>query len=124
MKPLFAPGSGFLTRSSTHSRDRGILVSMDPIDKAAIFESLCRRNQLRREARLPLLDLKAEYDHSVIIAEAARRRAMRQQYEPEVRNEIITRMREQHGPHWGKDLGGRYWLGELVRRTIAARYGV
>jgi hypothetical protein len=49
---------------------------------------------------------------------------MRKQYEPQVREEIITRMRQQHGPHWGKDLGGRYWLGELVRRTIAERYGV
>jgi hypothetical protein len=97
---------------------------MEKIDRSAIFLSLCVRQKIRREARLPLLDLKAEYDHAVIIAEAAHRRAIRAQYEPEVRNEIITRMREQHGPHWGKDLGGRYWLGELVRRTIAERYGV
>jgi hypothetical protein len=97
---------------------------MESVDKAAIFKELCCRNQIRREARLPLLDLRAEYNHAVIIAEAARLRAIREQYEPEVRNEIITQMREKHGPHWGKDLGGRYWLGELVRRTIAERYGV
>lgn len=97
---------------------------MDQIDRSAIFLNLCARNQIRREAQLPLLDLKAEYAHEVVIAEAARRRAMRKQYEPQVREEIITRMRQQHGPHWGKDLGGRYWLGELVRRTIAERYGV
>jgi hypothetical protein len=71
-----------------------------------------------------LLDLKTEYAYEVIIAEAACRGAILKQYEPQVREEIITRMREQHGPHWGKDLGGRYWLGELVRRTIAERYGV
>ena len=97
---------------------------MEQIDRSAIFLNLCLRQKIRREARLPLLDLKAEYRYAVIIAEAARLRAIRAQYEPEVRNEIITEMREKHGPHWGKDLGGRYWLGELVRRTIAERYGV
>ena len=97
---------------------------MEQIDRAEIFRVLCVRQKIRREASLPLLDLKAEYDHAVIIAEAARQRVIRAQYEPEVRNEIITQMREKHGPHWGKDLGGRYWLGELVRRTIAERYGV
>jgi hypothetical protein len=97
---------------------------MEQIDRAAIFLNLCFRRKIRREARLPLLDLKAEYRHAVTVAEAARLRAIRAQYEPEVRNEIITEMREKHGPYWGKDLGGRYWLGELVRRTIAERYGV
>jgi hypothetical protein len=97
---------------------------MEPVDRAEIFRVLCVRQKIRRDAGIRPLDLKAEYDHAVIIAEAARRRAMRKQYEPQVREEIITRMRQQHGPHWGKDLGGRYWLGELVRRTIAERYGV
>ena len=97
---------------------------MEQIDRAEIFRVLCVRQKIRREACLPLLDLKAEYDHAVAMAESARLRAIRAQYEPEVRNEIITQMREKHGPHWGKDLGGRYWLGELVRRTIAQRYGV
>jgi hypothetical protein len=97
---------------------------MEQIDRSAIFLNLCLRQKIRREASLPLLDLKAEYRHAITVAESARVRAIRAQYEPEVRNEIITLMREKHGPHWGKDLGGRYWLGELVRRTIAERYGV
>jgi hypothetical protein len=97
---------------------------MEHVDKAAIFKELCCRNQIRREASLPLLDLKVEYSLAITVAEAARRRVLRRQYEPEVRNEIITRMREQHGPHWGKDLGGRYWLGELIRRALAERYGL
>jgi hypothetical protein len=97
---------------------------MEHVDKAAIFKELCRRIQIRREASLPLLALKVEYSLAIAVAEAARRRVLRRQYEPEVRNEIITQMREKHGPHWGKDLGGRYWLGELVRRTIAERYGI
>ena len=97
---------------------------MEQIDRAEIFRVLCVRQKIRRDAGIRPLDLKTEYDHAVIIAQAARLRAIRAQYEPEVRNEIITQMREKHGPHWGKDLGGRYWLGELVRRTIAERYGV
>jgi hypothetical protein len=45
---------------------------------------------------------------------------MRQQYEPEVRNGIITRMREQHGPHWGRTwvvvIGwGNSYGGQLLR---------
>ncbi len=123
MKPLFAPGSGFLTRSSTHSRDRGILVSMDPIDKAAIFESLCRRNQLRREASLPLLDLKQEYRFAVAKAEAKRLRAVREPYQSQVRAEILDQMRAKYGPHWPSDSGGRWMLMGLVRKALAERYG-
>jgi len=97
---------------------------MEQIDRAAIFLNLCVRQKIRREASLPLLDLKAEYDHWVIIAEAARRRAIRAQYEPEVRNEILSHMRAIHGATWPRDLGSRYYLGALVNRTIFERYGV
>jgi hypothetical protein len=41
MKPLFASGSGFLIRFLDAFSRAGILVSMEPVDKAAIFESLC-----------------------------------------------------------------------------------
>ncbi len=97
---------------------------MEQIDRAAIFLNLCSRNQMRREARLPMLDLKAEYDHEVTIAEAAQRRAIRQQYVPEVKAEILSRMRAIHGATWPRDLGSRYYLGALVNRTIFERYGV
>ncbi len=74
---------------------------MDQIDRAAIFEELCRRNQIRREASLPLLDLKAEYSLAVAVAEATQQRAIRKQYEFQVRAEILAIMRERHGPTWG-----------------------
>jgi hypothetical protein len=35
------------------------------MDKAAIFTELTRRNALRREAGLPLLDVRQEFDHGV-----------------------------------------------------------
>ncbi len=97
---------------------------MEHIDRAAIFEDLCRRNQLRREAGLPLLELKSEYAFAIKLAEAAHRRAIRQQYIPELRDEILETMRRLHGPHWGKDLGGRYWLGALVSKALKERYGL
>jgi hypothetical protein len=53
---------------------------MDRINRAAIFLNLCRRNQLRREARLPSLDIKAEYRHVIAVTEAARLRAIREPY--------------------------------------------
>jgi DNA-binding IclR family transcriptional regulator len=38
------------------------------VDKAAIFAELTERNALRREAKLPLLDLRDEYEHAVSLA--------------------------------------------------------
>jgi hypothetical protein len=97
---------------------------MEQIDRAAIFLNLCLRQKLRREARLPLLDLKGEYLAAIAIAEAAQRRAIRQQYVPEIKAEILSRMRAIHGATWPRDLGSRYYLGALVNRTIFERYGV
>ena len=38
------------------------------VDKAAIFAELTERNALRREAKLPLLDLRDEFEHAVSLA--------------------------------------------------------
>jgi hypothetical protein len=97
---------------------------MEYIDRAAIFEELCCRNMVRREAGLPLLHVKAEYDLKIKLAEAQQLRALRQQYEPQVRAEVLSEMQKRYGPHWGKDLGGRYWLGALVTKVIKERYGI
>jgi hypothetical protein len=97
---------------------------MDQIDRASIFEELCRRNQLRRDAQLPLLDFKAEYSLAITVAKAAQRRAIRKQYEPDARAEVLARMRAIHGATWPRDLGSRYLLGALVDRLIFERHGV
>ena len=97
---------------------------MEKIDRSAIFLNLCFRQKIRREASLPLLDLKAEYDHSVIIAEAARQRAMRKQYVPQVRAEVLAEMRERYGPDWGNCWSGRLALGALVDKRLFERYGL
>ena len=97
---------------------------MEQIDRAAIFLNLCLRQKLRREARLPLLDLKGEYLAGIAIAEAAQRRAIRQQYVPEIKAEILSRMRAIHGATWPRDLGGRYKLGALVDKLLRERHGL
>jgi hypothetical protein len=92
---------------------------MDHVDRSAIFQNLCLRNQLRREAQLPLLDLKTEYDSAIRIAEAALRRAIGKQYEPQLRAEILDKMRACYGPLWPSDMGGRYLLGALLRKALS-----
>ena len=38
------------------------------MDRAAIFTEITRRNALRREAGLPLLDVRQEFAHGVAVA--------------------------------------------------------
>ncbi len=97
---------------------------MESLDKAAIFEDLCRRNHLRREAKLPLLNLKAEYRHAITVDEARQRRAIRRQYVPEIKAEILAKMRGRHGPDWGNCWSGRLALGALVDKLLRERYGL
>ena len=96
---------------------------MEQIDRSTIFLNLCLRQKIRREARLPLLDLKAEYRHAIIIAEAKRLRAIRKPYEAQVRAEILNQYRAIYGPHWPSDSGGCWMLMGLVRRALVERYG-
>ena len=96
---------------------------MEPVDKSAIFKELCCRNQLRREARLPLLDLKGEYHAAIAAAEAARLRAIREPYVSQVRAEILDQMRAKYGPHWPSDSGGRWMLMGLMRKALSEQYG-
>jgi hypothetical protein len=92
------------------------------MDRAAIFLDLCHRNKLRREARLPSLDLKSEYASEVAKAEGAKRRALFDQHRAAVRAEILESMRKEWGPHWPADLGSRYHFGALVERTLRQRF--
>ncbi len=97
---------------------------MDHVDRAAIFQELCHRNQVRKAGGLKLLNIRQEYQNAVKVAEASHLRAIRQQYIPEVRAEILEKMRAKYGPHWPDDLGSRYLLGALTNKLIAQRYGL
>ena len=94
---------------------------MDQQSRAELFRALCLRNQLRKEAGLPLISVRAEYKCAV---ERARRRDIYERYGAEVREELRVKMRARHGPRWGSDFGSRFMLDELVRRALAQRYGL
>ena len=96
---------------------------MERIDRSAIFLNVCVRQKIRREARLPLLDLKSEYHAAIAMAEAAQQRALGEPYQSQVRAEILNEMRALYGPHWPSDSGGRWMLMGLVRKALAGRYG-
>ncbi len=68
--------------------------------------------------------MKSEYDHAVAVAEAAQRWTIRQQFEPQVRAEVLGRMRAIHGATWPNDLGSRYKLGALVDKLLRERHGL
>ncbi len=95
---------------------------MEQIDRSAIFLNLCLRQKLRREARLPLLDLKGEYLAAIAKAEAARLRAIREPYESQVRAEILIEKLAFYGPHWPSDSGVLWMLMGLVRKAMSERY--
>jgi hypothetical protein len=71
-----------------------------------------------------LLDLKAEFNLAIAVAEAAQRRAIRKQYEPQARAEILAKMRERYGSDWGNCWSGRLALGALVDKLLRDRYGL
>ncbi len=102
---------------------QGILFRMEHIDRTRIFSDLCARNKLRREAQLPLLNMKTEYSHEIAKANFAHRRALLEERRAEIKAEILEKMRARYGPYWPNDLGGRYWLGAMVERTLRQRFG-
>lgn len=90
-----------------------------PVDRAVIFSNLCHRNALRRAARLPLLDLKAEYRRLV---DLAKWRYITERYRVAVQSEILARQRDQCGPTWGNSAGGRWMTEILTTRLLRERY--
>jgi hypothetical protein len=93
---------------------------MDQIDRAAIFENLCQRQKVRRDAGLPLLDIKQEYEHEVKVAYW---KAIYERHGAQVRAELIAGQREKFGPDWGYSAGGWWWLNAMAQKVLAERYG-
>lgn len=89
------------------------------MNHAAIFTTILRRNALRREARLPPLDVRAEYQQEV--ATAYQREIYEQHYDV-VRTEVVERLREERGPGWDRSWGGRWMIDALVRREFQRRF--
>lgn len=88
-------------------------------DRAAIFADILGRNQLRREAKLPLLDVRATYAREV---EQGLWRAHVEQHQATVRVEVWSRYRAKHGPDWGFSAGGRWAVAAEVHKLLRARF--
>jgi hypothetical protein len=88
----------------------------DMIDRAAIFTELTRRNVVRRQAKLPLLDMRDEFDRAV---EYACWKAVCEKHADRVRSEVLAELSETFGrePH---SASGRWAVGILTLKRLRA----
>lgn len=89
------------------------------MDQAEVFTIILRRNALRRDARLPPLDVRAEYRRAV---EHAYWREVHAQHYEAVREEVVQRLRQERDPDWGHSAGGRWFIEAKTVRELAERF--
>lgn len=73
------------------------------IDRSAILTTILQRQALRREAQLPLLNVRAEYERTV---EQALWKTHVDECGEAVRAEVLAELRSRHGPQFGYSVGG------------------
>ena len=88
------------------------------VDRQRILETLYHRQSLRREARLPMLDIPGEYRRLV---EVERWKQIVEKHWVGVEEEIL-RERRATKPDWGVSASGRMCLRLLVEKTLRERY--
>lgn len=74
-------------------------------DRGGILSAILRRQTLRREAQLPLLDVRAEYERAV---ERARWKAHVVKHGVTIRDQVVAELRAKHGPQFGGSVGGMW----------------
>ncbi|UYW29495.1 hypothetical protein OKC48_13625 [Methylorubrum extorquens] len=84
-------------------------------DRGAIFSEILRRQALRREAQLPLLDVRAEYERAV---EQAQWRAHAKTYREAVRAQVLAELRAKNGSQFGGSVGGRWAVRLLTEKRL------
>ncbi|TFZ54791.1 hypothetical protein E4V01_24590 [Methylorubrum sp. Q1] len=84
-------------------------------DRGAILSAIFRRQALRREAQLPLLDVRAEYERAI---EQARWRAHVTTYGEATRAQVLAELRAKHGPQFGSSVGGKWTLWLLLEKRL------
>ena len=83
------------------------------IDKATIFTELTRRNAVRRQAQLPLLDMRDEFDRAV---EFTHWKAVCEGHARRVRSEVIAELSKK----LGQSTGGRWAVCNLTLKRLRA----
>lgn len=89
------------------------------VDRAEYFTLICRRNALRREAGLPLLDVRREVEH---MASVAYWRAIYADHYASVEEEVLAELRARN-PDWGDSAVGRLALRLLTAKRLRERFG-
>jgi len=92
------------------------------MDKAALFTEITRRNELRRQAQLPLLDVRAEFDHAVAQAAIDEYHAFCDQHVAkyvEFRDQVLAEKRLMK-PDFGHTMGGVMMVGLEAKRRFEA----
>ncbi len=85
------------------------------VDRAAVLNSILQRQALRREARLPPLNIRTEYDRAV---EQALWRAHFEEHGETVRAQVLAELRVKHGPQFGQSVGGLWAVRLLTDRRL------
>ena len=88
----------------------------DMIDKAAIFTELTRRNAVRRQAQLPLLDMREEFDRAVGFIHW---KAVCEEHADRVRSEVTVELSKTFGRE-PQSAGGRWAVGILTLKRLRA----
>ena len=96
------------------------------VDRSTIFSAILARQALRIEAKLPRIDVGAEYRRAIAQALQRDEEALRQRHAErhldQVREEILARQRAKHGPEWPSSWGGRMVLSVMVQQALAANF--
>ena len=90
-----------------------------PVDRAAIFSELCRRNALRREAHLPLLNVPAEYARLLDVAMWS---YIVEHHYAATRAEVFAALLATRGQDFGNSAGGRWLIEIFTQRELRERY--
>jgi hypothetical protein len=88
----------------------------DMIDKAAIFTELTERNAVRRQAQLPLLDMRDQFDRAV---EFTHWKAVCEEHADRVRSEVIAELSKSFGRE-PQSAGGRWSVSILMLKRLRA----
>jgi hypothetical protein len=102
-----------------HEADGRVLVSL-MVDKAAIFMELTIRNAVRRDAKLPLLDLRTEFEYAVSLAVWKEGRERFDCEIPRIKQEVVAELQRTRGPEFDeyRSAGARW----LISYKVAERY--
>jgi hypothetical protein len=89
------------------------------VDAAAILASVWARNNLRREAQLPLLPVRTTFKREL---HQARWSAHVEQHYAATRERVLAEQRARHGQGWGFSIGGRWGTHSLTMKILQTSF--